>query len=115
MAATTPTHHHWLDGDRLALGPMTSLLCCYRNIGHQLLILRCCGPEDFFLERVVFPFELVTFACPADTEVKIWHWDVAGPTLIDCCLAEAMACGEVLEAEVLEAEVLEDTVVGSAL
>ncbi len=73
---------------------MTSLLCCYRNIGNQLLILRCCGPEDFFLERVVFPFELLTFACPAAAEVKIWHWDAAGPTLIDCCVAEAMLCGD---------------------
>jgi hypothetical protein len=59
-----------------------------------LLILRCCGPEDFFLERVVFPFELLTFACPAAAEVKIWHWDAAGPTLIDCCVAEAMLCGD---------------------
>jgi hypothetical protein len=73
---------------------MTSLLCCYRNIGHQLLILRCCGPGDFFLERVVFPFELLTFACPVDAEVKIWHLDGAGPTLVDCCLAEAMLCGD---------------------
>jgi hypothetical protein len=83
---------------------MTSLLCCYRNIGHQLLILRCCGPEDFFLERVVFPFELLTFACPADAEVKIWHWDGgAGPTLIDCCVAEAMLCGEPPEETAMQA------------
>jgi hypothetical protein len=40
----------------------------------------------------VFPFELLTFACPADAEVKIWHLDGAGPTLVDCCLAEAMLC-----------------------
>jgi hypothetical protein len=76
---------------------MTSLLCCYHNIGNQLLILRCCGPGDFFLERVVFPFELLTFACPADAEVKIWHLDGAGPTLVDCCLAESMLCGDAPE------------------
>ncbi|MEY4430806.1 MAG: hypothetical protein RLZZ533_742, partial [Cyanobacteriota bacterium] len=26
-----------------------------------MVIVRCLGPQEFFLERVVFPFELLSF------------------------------------------------------
>ncbi len=41
-------------------------------------IVRCCGPDDFHLERVVFPFELLTFQCPPATDVEIWAQDALG-------------------------------------
>jgi hypothetical protein len=43
----------------------------YRNARDVMVVLRCCGPDQFFLERVVFPFELLTFLAPANAEVRI--------------------------------------------
>ena len=55
--------------------------CGYRNGSDRMIILRCIGPEQFFLERVVFPFELLTFQCPAMSEVEIWTHGLGGPEL----------------------------------
>jgi hypothetical protein len=52
---------------------MESLLCSYRNTCDRMAIVRCCGPEGFHLERVVFPFELLTFHCPPESDVTIWR------------------------------------------
>lgn len=51
----------------------------YRNSRDVMVVLRCCGPDQFFLERVVFPFELLTFLAPADAEVRI-HGPATGGT-----------------------------------
>jgi hypothetical protein len=60
-----------------------------------MLIVRCCGPEDFFLERVVFPFELLTFQCPPSSDVQIWARDNAGVVLTEQLSADAMAMQEI--------------------
>jgi hypothetical protein len=36
-----------------------------------MVIVRARGTDDFFLERVVFPFEIMTFHCPRDGEVDV--------------------------------------------
>lgn len=59
------------------------LSCGYRNTSDRMVIVRCCGPEEFFLERVVFPFELLSFRAPAGCEVEIWTHDLGGPTLVE--------------------------------
>jgi hypothetical protein len=53
-----------------------------------MVILRCLGPDGFFLERVVFPFEMLNFACPKDSEVKIWTHGLGGPELVEALLAD---------------------------
>lgn len=50
----------------------TPLECGYRNESHQLVILVCRAGDVLVLERVVFPFELLTFCCPADSEVLVF-------------------------------------------
>ncbi len=57
--------------------------CGYRNGSDRMIILRCIGPEQFFLERVVFPFELLTFQCPSRSEVEIWTHGLGGPELLE--------------------------------
>ncbi len=57
--------------------------CGYRNGSDRMIILRCIGPEQFFLERVVFPFELLTFQCPDRSEVEIWTHGLGGPELLE--------------------------------
>ncbi len=70
---------------------MNALLCSYRNCSERMLIIRCCGPEDFFLERVVFPFEVLTFHCPTATDVEIWARDSTGVVLSERLPADALA------------------------
>jgi hypothetical protein len=57
-------------------------------------IVRCSGPNDFFLERVVFPFELLTFHCPPSTDVEIWAREPVGVVLTEQLPADAMAMQE---------------------
>lgn len=59
------------------------MACSYRNTSDRMVILRCIGPEQFFLERVVFPFELLSFQCPASSVVKIWTHGLGGPELVE--------------------------------
>lgn len=47
------------------------ILCCYRNGTDRMVIVRVRGMATFFLERVVFPFEIMTFHCPRECEVEI--------------------------------------------
>lgn len=47
------------------------ILCSYRNQTNRMVIVRVKGNDSFFLERVVFPFELLTFRCPKDGEVEV--------------------------------------------
>lgn len=71
------------------------LVCSYRNGSDRMVILRCLGPEGFFLERVVFPFEMLNFACPRDSEVKIWTHGLGGPELVESLLAEDLILDQV--------------------
>ena len=78
------------------VGPISTksldqLDCSYRNGSDRMVIVRCCGPAEFFLERVVFPFELLTFSCPPDSEVKIWTHGLGGPELIESLTAEQLS------------------------
>lgn len=70
----------------------TLLDCVYRNASDRMVILRCCGPNAFFLERVVFPFELLSFQCPRESEVEIWTHGLGGPELLESCPAAELSC-----------------------
>ncbi len=74
--------------------PMESLFCSYRNTTDRMVIVRCCGPRDFFLERVVFPFELLTFHCPPASDVQIWRHGSVGSELSETLLAEELRMEE---------------------
>jgi len=57
--------------------------CAYRNSSDRMVITRCVGADAFFLERVVFPFELLSFECPAEAELQIWTHGLGGPELLE--------------------------------
>ena len=57
--------------------------CGYRNSSDRMVIARCLGPDRFFLERVVFPFELLSFQCPDDSELEIWTHGLGGAELVE--------------------------------
>ena len=67
------------------IGPRAVKLvsCGYLNSTDRMVIARCLGPEQFFLERVVFPFELLSFQCPEDSELEIWTHGLGGAELVE--------------------------------
>ncbi|MCS5705718.1 DUF1830 domain-containing protein [Synechococcus sp. FGCU-3] len=66
--------------------------CSYTNGSDRMVILRCLGRNAFFLERVVFPFEQLSFQCPSGSEVEIWSHSLGGPELVERFDAEAVSC-----------------------
>ena len=59
-----------------------------------MVILRCLGAGNFFLERVVFPFEMLSFECPADSEIEIWTHSLGGPEMVESFPARELAFRE---------------------
>ena len=66
------------------------LECGYRNSSDRMVIMRCLGPDAFFLERVVFPFELISFTCPLESEVEILTHSLGGPELLEAMPAVSL-------------------------
>jgi len=62
---------------------LDQLACGYRNSSDRMVIARCFAGNSFFLERVVFPFELLSFSCPPGAELEIWTHGLGGPELIE--------------------------------
>ena len=53
----------------------------YKNEGNRMVVLRCIGPSTVFLERVLFPTDVLTFMAPIDSRVEIWGNELYGPKL----------------------------------
>ena len=72
----------------LSAQPTTMGTCLYDNASNQMVILRCIGPEAFFQEKVIFPFEEWLFSCPAQSRVDIWSHGLMGVEQLDSINAE---------------------------
>ena len=87
--------HECLNGSSSAyLVGMEQLFCSYRNTSDRMIIVRCCGPENFYLERVVFPFELLSFHCPTQSDVQIWSKGARGAELTETLDARILGASE---------------------
>ena len=53
----------------------------YKNESCRMIVLRCIGSSNFFLERVLFPSDIITFMVPNDSRVEIWGNELYGPKL----------------------------------
>ena len=53
----------------------------YQNKGCRMVVLRCIGSSNFYLERVLFPTDILTFMAPNDSRVEIWGNELYGPKL----------------------------------
>ena len=53
----------------------------YKNQGCRMIVLRCIGSSNFFLERELFPTDILTFMAPYDSRVEIWGNELYGPKL----------------------------------
>jgi hypothetical protein len=68
--------------------------CGYRNGSDRMVIVRCVTDAPYFLERVVFPFELLSFSCPSDAEVEIWTHGLGGAELLETIPARDLSLEE---------------------
>ncbi|AAP99775.1 MULTISPECIES: DUF1830 domain-containing protein [Prochlorococcus] len=53
----------------------------YCNDSNRMVVLRCIGSNHFFLERVLFPKQVIEFLAPRDSKVEIWGNELYGPKL----------------------------------
>ncbi len=53
----------------------------YRNITSSMVILKCIGPDRFFLERAIFPQEVFASMAPDGSQLEIWGIESNGPNL----------------------------------
>ncbi|MFM7549900.1 MAG: DUF1830 domain-containing protein [Cyanobacteriota bacterium] len=82
-------------------------LCQFRNVSGRMVILRCVGPEAFFQEKVIFPFEEWQWSCPAESRVDIWSHSLTGADLVETFPAEEVAISCEVEASERSREVKE--------
>lgn len=66
-------------------------VCQYRNVSGRMVILRCVGPEEFFQEKVIFPYEEWQWSCPWQSRVDIWSHSLTGADLVESFPAEDVA------------------------
>ena len=53
----------------------------YRNITSSMVILKCIGPDRFFLERAIFPQEVFSSTAPEGSQLEIWGIESYVPNL----------------------------------
>ena len=53
----------------------------YRNPSSGMVVLKCIGPDNFFLERVIFPQEVFSSMAPEGSHLEIWGIESYGPRL----------------------------------
>lgn len=55
--------------------------CLYRNETPKMVVLKCIGANNFYLEKVVLPAELFWFSAPSEARIEIWQMAVNGQLL----------------------------------
>ena len=80
----------------VAVNSQTLIFCSYRNCTDRVVILRARGLSTYYLERVVFPFELMTFHCPRECEVEVVMRTPGGLEESEWVAAEELVAGEQL-------------------
>ena len=53
----------------------------YRNVTSSIVILKCIGPDRFFLERAISPQEVFSSMAPERSQLEIWGIESYGPNL----------------------------------
>ena len=53
----------------------------YQNVTSSIVILKCIGPDRFFIERVIYPKEIFSSMAPEGSQLEIWGVESYGPNL----------------------------------
>ena len=51
----------------------------YRNVTSNIVVLKCIGPDRFFIERAIFPQEVFSSMAPEGSQLEIWGIESYGP------------------------------------
>ena len=55
--------------------------CVYQNDTSRMLILKCIGSEQFYLEKVIMPSEIFLFNAPKEARLEICRMSISGQML----------------------------------
>lgn len=55
--------------------------CIYQNDTTRMLIMKCIGSSQFYLEKVIMPSEIFLFNAPKEARLEIWRMSMSGQML----------------------------------
>ena len=55
--------------------------CIYQNDTSRMLIMKCIGSNQFYLEKVIMPSEIFLFNAPKAARLEIWRMSMSGQML----------------------------------
>ena len=55
--------------------------CIYQNDTSRMLIMKCIGSSQFYLEKVIMPSEIYLFNAPKEARLEIWRMSMSGQML----------------------------------
>ena len=55
--------------------------CIYQNDTSRMLIMKCIGNSQFYLEKVIMPSEIFIFNAPKEARLEIWRMSMSGQML----------------------------------
>ena len=55
--------------------------CIYQNDTSRMLIMKCIGSNQFYLEKVIMPSEIFLFNAPKEAHLEIWRMSMSGQML----------------------------------
>ena len=55
--------------------------CIYQNDTSRMLIMKCIGSRQFYLEKVIMPSEIFLFNAPKEARLEIWRMSMSGQML----------------------------------
>ena len=55
--------------------------CIYQNDTSRMLIMKCIGNNQFYLEKVIMPNEIFLFNAPKEARLEIWRMSMSGQML----------------------------------
>lgn len=55
--------------------------CIFQNDTSRMLIMKCIGSNQFYLEKVIMPSEIFLFNAPKEARLEIWRMSMSGQML----------------------------------
>ena len=55
--------------------------CIFQNDTSRMLIMKCIGSSQFYLEKVIMPSEIFLFNAPKEARLEIWRMSMSGQML----------------------------------
>ena len=51
--------------------------CIYQNDSSRMVIMKCIGSSQFYLEKVIMPSEIFLFNAPKEARLEIWRMSIS--------------------------------------